>query len=138
VANLTDGAYQVIAAAAGANSVTFSLTNTLSIPLVTLISSPNPSQAGQTVTFTATVTSDLRIPTGSITFVIDTVPHLPPVSLGGGHATLTTASLTPGSHSIRANYSGDASFSSASGTLPGGQTVDAGPEDKVYLPVVVK
>lgn len=68
-------------------------------------SSQNPSSVGQTVTFTATVTG--ASPTGTVTFrdgatVLGTSP------LSGGTATLTTSSLTLGSHSITAEYGGDA------------------------------
>jgi Bacterial Ig-like domain (group 3) len=70
----------------------------------TLTSSANPSAPGQPVTFTATVTCNFT-PTGTLT--IDGVAGTP-VTLSGGTATLTTSSLSPGSHTVTAAYFGDA------------------------------
>src|SRR5207237_4225638 len=39
-------------------------------------------------------------------------------------AFLSTSSLTVGTHTITANYSGDSSFANSSGSLSGGQTVN--------------
>jgi len=71
----------------------------------TLTSSVNPSIVGQSVTFTATVTSPIRpkIPTGSVRFK-DGTKTLAQVPLVNGVATLTTSALTSGSHSIKAMY----------------------------------
>jgi Big-like domain-containing protein len=71
----------------------------------TLTSSLNPSIVGQAVTFTATVTGNA--PTGTVQFK-DGVTNLgSAVPLAGGAASFTTSSLTQGSHSITAVYSGD-------------------------------
>ena len=72
----------------------------------TLSSSPNPSQLGQTVTFTATVTSAGPTPTGKVEFK-DGTKEIKSVTLSGGVATLTTSKLAVGSHSITAEYTGD-------------------------------
>jgi Bacterial Ig-like domain (group 3)/Autotransporter beta-domain/Immunoglobulin I-set domain len=73
---------------------------------VTIASSLNPSTAGQTVTFTATVTG--AAPTGSVTFK-DGATTLGTGTLNGsGQATLSTSSLSAGSHAITAVYGGDA------------------------------
>jgi hypothetical protein len=71
-----------------------------------LSSSPNPSQLGQTVTFTATVTSAGPTPTGKVEFK-DGTKEIKSVTLSGGVATLTTSKLAVGSHSITAEYTGD-------------------------------
>jgi uncharacterized repeat protein (TIGR01451 family) len=78
----------------------------------TLASSVNPSNAGQPVTFTATVapTGGSGTPTGSVTFT-DGGTTLGTVPLSGATAAFTTSSLAAGSHSIAASYSGDAGFS---------------------------
>jgi len=81
-------------------------------PGTALVSSPNPSNVGGNVTFTATVTG--VGPTGSVTFVADSVTTLcSAVALSGGGNTPTaqcnTSSLTAGTHSIVASYSGDGS-----------------------------
>ena len=79
---------------------------------VTLISSPNPSNFGASVTLTATVTTGA---TGSVTF------HEGATSLGtgtisSGVATLTISSLAGGTHSITAQYGGDTNYSGSVST----------------------
>jgi hypothetical protein len=91
-------------------------------------SSANPSALEQSVIFTATVTvtgGGGGTPTGTVTF-LDGTTTLGTSSLdGSGHATFSTTALTPGNHSITANYSGDTNFSaSSSPTLT--QTVNIG------------
>ena len=77
-----------------------------------LASSLNPSVSGQSVTFTATVTSTSGgTPTGPVTFS-DSGSSLGTGTLNGsGVATLTTTSLAVGAHSITATYGGDANYS---------------------------
>lgn len=121
------GPYDVVASVTGGNSVTFSLTNTLrSTSTVRVTSASNPSIFGQLVTFTATVSGEVGLPTGSITFVIDGTPQAP-VNLAGGKAIFTIAALAVGNHTISANYNGDSNFNSSSGFLVGGQTVKPNP-----------
>ena len=72
----------------------------------TLASSQNPSSFGQSVTFTATVTGG-GVPTGAVTFK-DGATVLGTGSLNAGaQATFAIASLSIGTHSITAAYSGD-------------------------------
>ena len=88
----------------------------------TLASSQNPSNVGQSVTFTATVTPQFTgTVTGSVTFY-DGTTALKTVSLSGGVAKFTTSTLTSGSHSITATYNGNASFTGSSASLT--QTVN--------------
>jgi len=70
-----------------------------------LISSLNPSNAGDSVTFTATV-SGATTPTGNVAF-LDGTTTLSTVALSVGQAAFTTSSLSVGSHSITASYAGD-------------------------------
>src|SRR5205085_2877258 len=72
-------------------------------------SSPNPSVSGQSVTFTATVTSGGGTPTGTVTFK-DGTTTLGTGTLSAGKATFSTSSLAVGTHSITAAYGGAASF----------------------------
>lgn len=78
---------------------------------VVLVSSQNPSAVGQSVTFTATVSSGVAggvIPDGTVTFM-DGSTILGTVQLSAaGTATYTTATLTNGLHPITATYNGDA------------------------------
>ena len=76
---------------------------------VVLTSSVDPSQVGQSVTFTATVTAlngGTIPPDGTVIFQ-DGTTTLASVTLTGGVATYTTAALTNGVHPITAVYSGD-------------------------------
>ena len=81
-----------------------------------LTSSQNPSQFGQPVTFTATVTANGGgSPTGTVNFTADgnaLCSAVPLTSLGGGSsmATCSSAVLSAGIHSIVATYSGDEQF----------------------------
>jgi uncharacterized repeat protein (TIGR01451 family) len=77
----------------------------------TLTSTPNPSIAGQSVTFTATVrrTAGPGLPTGTVSFK-DGSTTLGVVPLANGTATLSTSSLSVGQHAITAVYSGDGSL----------------------------
>ncbi len=91
----------------------------------TLGTAPNPSVVGQSVTLTATVsvTSPAAgTPGGTVTFK-DGTTTLAIVSPSGGAATYSTSSLSLGSHSITAGYSGDTNFT-ASTSLAVTQTVD--------------
>jgi hypothetical protein len=71
----------------------------------TLASKPNPSVYGQMVTFTATVTSGVGTPTGTVTFK-DGKTTLGTGPLNAGIATFTTSSLSVGRHTITAAYPG--------------------------------
>jgi Bacterial Ig-like domain (group 3)/Right handed beta helix region len=92
----------------------------------TLASSANPSTGGQSVTFTATVTSPgSGTITGTVTFRNGSTV-IGAASVSGGSAALTTSALEIGTHSITATYEGAATFtSSVSSTLS--QVVNAGP-----------
>ncbi|HWG46697.1 MAG TPA: Ig-like domain-containing protein [Gemmataceae bacterium] len=74
-------------------------------------STANPTQPGQAVTFTATVSNMMGgIPTSSVTFMDGTTvlgtETLTQVN-GQTQATFTTSSLGLGTHAILAVYSGD-------------------------------
>jgi len=90
-----------------------------------LTSSPNPSTPGQPVTFTATITANgSGTPTGSVTFE-DGSNTLGTEALNAGQANLVISSLSAGTHSITAVYSGDSSFSGSTSTVAD-QTVTTG------------
>ena len=109
-----------VAAAAGQNGIQWmELSNTIASQTA-VTSSQNPSQLGNPVTFTATVTGSMGTPTGTVTFLDNgnSISDCPgPVMLVNGAGTCITSSLTLGQHSIEATYSGDSTYSSSSGTL---------------------
>jgi uncharacterized repeat protein (TIGR01451 family) len=125
-ANGIAGSYNVTASiGSGSPSVNFALTNLKAATATALTSSVNPSSPGQSVTFTATVTSVAGTPTGTVQFKDGGTSLGAPQSLSGGVATFATSSLSAGTHAITADYSGDANFNSSTGTLSGGQIVGA-------------
>jgi hypothetical protein len=81
-------------------------------------SSKNPSTTGQSVTFTTTVSSSTAgAISGTVTF-LDGATSLGTGPVGaGGVATFTTTSLTAASHSITAQYGGDANFAASTSAV---------------------
>ncbi|WP_433974331.1 beta strand repeat-containing protein [Tunturiibacter lichenicola] len=77
---------------------------------VVLLSSVNPSNVNQSVTFTATILTNA---TGTVTF-FDGSTILGTGAVSNGTAALTTSTLIAGSHPITASYGGDTNNSSAS------------------------
>jgi hypothetical protein len=82
-------------------------------PTVGLVSSLNPSNTGQSVTFTATLQSGV---TGTVTFTSGSTV-LGTSTLTSGTGTVATSSLPAGSDPITATYNGDGNYNSATGTL---------------------
>jgi sugar lactone lactonase YvrE/predicted secreted protein len=80
---------------------------TLDPSTAVLRTSGSPSALGAPVTFTVTVTSTGVTPTGTVMFLDGTTSIGTSTLNGSGVATLTTASLTLGTHSITASYPGD-------------------------------
>jgi hypothetical protein len=107
---------------AAAAQVTQAITVNKIAPSAGLTASPNPVLTQSTVTLTATVSSSVSTPTGSVTFS-DGGATLGTANLSGGSATLTTSTLSVGSHSITAAYGGDGNFNSVSSTAVG-ETVE--------------
>ena len=93
-------------------------------PTTTAVSSSlNPSQYGQTVILTATVTPQTSgTPTGSVAFY-DGATLIGTQTLSGGAAQFGTSSFAAGPHSITAIYSGDTNYQ-ASTSSPLVQTVN--------------
>jgi Bacterial Ig-like domain (group 3)/BNR repeat-like domain/Carboxypeptidase regulatory-like domain len=96
-----------------------------------LSSSINPSDVGENVSFTATVTLPSNTSTlpGTLQFK-DGADNLGSalncVAGGGGNtctAQVSSSTLTTGTHAISAIYSGDTNFIGSSGSLAGGQVV---------------
>jgi len=76
----------------------------------TIVSSVNPSNLGQSVTFTATVKpATSGTATGTVTFKNGTAT-LGTATLSGGKASFATGALTAGTHSITAVYGGSTDY----------------------------
>jgi choice-of-anchor B domain-containing protein len=82
-----------------------------------LASAPNPSAVGQSVTFTATVTSSGGVPAGTVTFSEGTTVWASGVAVDGtGHAFFSTSALAVGNHVLTAAFTGASGWGSSSGT----------------------
>jgi hypothetical protein len=94
---------------------------------VTLLSSASPSTAGDSVTFTATVSNNSPgsiAPTGTVNF-LEGANVLGSVSIDStGVAKFTTSALATGPHTITATYAGDTNFTGSTSD-PLTQTVNA-------------
>ena len=92
--------------------------------VISVSSSKNPSDYKQSVTFTATVTGSGGTPTGTVQFKIDGANFGSAVLVSKGIATSAAIStLSVGTHTVTAIYSGDTNFATSTGTLSGGQKV---------------
>jgi hypothetical protein len=110
-----DGAPDVVTAASTGVAVLLNTRGTVA----NLTSAPNPSSVGEEVTFTADVHRTVRgsqilagLMTGTVTFrdgtkTLGTVPWLSHIN------TFTTSSLSKGTHTITATYSGDSNYNPA-------------------------
>jgi len=83
---------------------------------VTLTSTPNPSAYTQTVTFTATVPTGA---TGTVSFFdgATQINAAVTIALGATTASTSISTLSVGTHSIKATYSGDSNFTTATSTV---------------------
>lgn len=90
----------------------------LSATKTRLTTSGSPSQQGQAVTFTATVTNKYgSIPDGETVTFYDRSNLLGTGQTSGGVATCTTSTLSVGKHVIKALYPGDNVYAASSGTV---------------------
>jgi sugar lactone lactonase YvrE len=83
---------------------------------VALTASANPATYATPLALTATVTSNGGLATGTVNFTDGGNAIGSAVLNASGVATLTTSSLTPGTHSIIANYAGDGRASASTST----------------------
>jgi uncharacterized delta-60 repeat protein len=108
------------------SSGTGALTVSKAATATAVSSSTNPSTSGQSVTFTATVTSPNGegTPPGTVQFKVDGTNLGSPVTLNAsGSASVSTTTIPFGMHTVTAVYGGDTNFNTSTGTLDGGQAV---------------
>ena len=126
------------------------LSNAVSFPIaqantsLVLASSKTPSVVGETVTFSATLTQSAGMaaprqpkdvtPTGVVTFTIDSRTNVTRTMSANGVVTFSTSALAVGSHTITAQYGGDANLVPAA-SVPLTQVVNA---SKLFLPVLTR
>jgi sugar lactone lactonase YvrE len=102
----------------GDNNFTSSASGVLTETTTAVTFSPTSAVYGQTVTVTATVSSNNGIPTGTVTFtdLTTTTTLASNVNLSSGVATAIASTLGPVSHSIQAVYTPTGSFQSSNGS----------------------
>lgn len=81
-----------------------------------LTSSPAPSNSGQAVTLTATLTSTGYLPTGSVTFK-DGSTTLGTSAISGSTAAYTTSALSTGAHSLTAQFAGSSTHNASTSAV---------------------
>jgi len=81
-----------------------------------LTASPNPSTVGQSVTFTAKISSPTVTPTGPVTFTAGKTV-LGTAQLSGGKATFTIFSLPVGSTHVTVTYYGNSNIAKSSASI---------------------
>ena len=115
-APINAGSYSVIATINNNNyqgSATGTLVISTAATVVSLTSSLNPSVFGQSVSFTAVVSSAAGTPIGSITFYDGTTVLGTATLNASGWAVLSTSALSTATHSITAVYGGGTNFQSS-------------------------
>ena len=138
ISSLAPGTHSVTANYSG--DATFAISTSIPISQVvvtgqtvaTLGSNLNPSAIGQSMTLTVMVQAvapAMGTPTGSVTILDGATILVSGVALNSsGQASFSISSLALGTHSVTANYSGDANFASSTSTpisqiVVNGQTV---------------
>jgi hypothetical protein len=124
-ANTSGSPYAVTAAYSGDGNFTASTgTDSQSVvgagTLTSVVSSPDPSVVGQSVTFTATVAPaapGAGVPTGTVTFSFGDGTPTATAQLVNGTTSVTHAyASAAGSYPVVAAYSGDGNFTASTGT----------------------
>ena len=110
--SLNGGDHTITAVYTDAANSMVSASNTLTqrvqqTTVTTTLSSLNPGIAGQSITFTATVVGAIDVVTGTVTFQEGSTSLAVSPLNDLGMATFSSTSLTSGSHTITAIYSGD-------------------------------
>ena len=125
ISSLGTGTYTIVATYnattefASSNSATMNETVVGAESVTALNAAPNPALVGQTVTFTATVKAaqGSAVPTGTVTFSNGSNTLGSSTLSTTGSASFSTASLTPGVHTITASYAGDSNFNPSSASV---------------------
>jgi hypothetical protein len=111
--------------ASGTGSAQITIVNTSTLPpKITVTPSPTSIDTGESVSVTVTVTGSGPQPTGSVTLSGGAYSSTPTVLTGGSAAfTIPGNSLTAGTPTLTATYSGDVNYLNGSATNNGNLTV---------------
>jgi hypothetical protein len=131
LSTLLPGSHTLRADYGGSTTFVRGTSNTVTVTVakadtaVALTSSGSPSNLGQPVAFTATVSGPATTtPTGTVQFTEGSSNLGPPQPVIAGAATLVLSTLTGGTHTITAVYSGDANHNGSTGTVSQTVTCD--------------
>jgi hypothetical protein len=91
----------------------------LTVSSTALNAAPNPAEAFQSITFTAQVTAQNAIPSGSVTFTANAQTLATATLDANGRASFTTTTLPAGSYPLSAAYSGSDALAPSTSTLAG-------------------
>ncbi len=120
IGSLPSGTTTITATYLGDSNNTGSFANTDQVVTAATTTSvsgdPNPSTAGQTVTFTAVVSGDAGTPTGLVDFSDSTTDFGTATLDGTGIASIQISTLPAGTTTITATYEGDANNGASDGT----------------------
>jgi hypothetical protein len=113
--SLAAGTYHLTAKYAGNTTSLASTSSAVSVTVTpaaqstttTLAAAPNPVTAGQPLVLTATAKGSTASPTGTVSFMKGSTSLGTSSLNSSGVATLSTASLAPGTYSLTAKYGGD-------------------------------
>jgi hypothetical protein len=92
--------------------------------------SASPSPTGSNVTLTARLTAvapGSGTPASNVQFIVDGSASGSPVALSGGIASISTASLSHGYHTVTAQYAGDGNFFGSTNNLSSNQLINTSP-----------
>jgi len=126
---LVPGIYTLTANYSGDTDFLSGISNPVTVTVLpattttSLSASPNPAPFGTTVTFTATVSSLLGTPAGSVSFY-DGAALMGTVNLASGVATYSTSGLAVGAHNITAAYLGATGFAASTSSIVVEQIAD--------------
>ncbi len=121
-AKLGPGSHAVVASYAGdanddgSSSAALVLPVNLATTTIALSSSASPATVLAPITFTAVVSGNGGIPTGTLSFFVDGVSADTATLDATGKASFTDSALSVGSHAISAGYAGDANDSASTST----------------------
>jgi hypothetical protein len=93
------------------------LNETIVATTMKIKSSVNPSETGQSVTFTAQITSRIGVPDGAAVSFYNSSNEIGTGVVENGAASISTSFATAGSYAIQAKYSGDVFHEESSATF---------------------
>jgi DNA-directed RNA polymerase specialized sigma24 family protein len=115
VAYSGDGNYDAM----GSSAFTVTATEATGVATTTALSGPTSATAGQSLTYTATVSASTAVNAGTVTFLDGTTVLGASSVDGSGTATFQTSTLSAGSHTLTAMCDGTSSYNTSTSSALG-------------------